>query len=257
MYSTPAANVCYFKEKNDSKLAAYYFEGGGGKKDKTLGKKNNGYDLQAGYAYSNTWAVTAAYSSRTESDSSFGNYDLLENKSTVNYKRTLFEIGMGHFSLNKNKTTTGNIFFGIGFGNYNIQENGVDSADGYSRFHKTAFIKFYIQPSVNIVTARYFHASFGGRLNFMRYGSFSSNYTDGEKAYWDFARLNNKLVIFAEPNINLQLGIPDADWIRFEMNINFMLFNLGFPESTRLTSRKGGISLGLTFNPAMAFKKSK
>jgi hypothetical protein len=256
MYSTPASNVCYFKQKNDSKLAAYYYEGGNGNTDNMQRIINTGYDIQAGYAYSNNWAVTAAYSSRTEKDSSFNNYDFSENKSEVNYKRNLFELGLGRFSLNKNKNSTGNVFFGIGFGNYSIYDNGIDSAGRYSKYHRTAFVKFYIQPSYNIVSARYVHASIGGRINFMHYGNSSSTYTDGEKNYWGLNRLNRKLAVFAEPNFNLQLSLPEANWIRFETNINFQLFDIGYPEATRLSQRKGGVSIGFYFDPAAAFQKA-
>lgn len=255
MYSTPAANICYFKQKNDSKLAAYYYQGGVGGNDYVRRITNTGYDIQAGYAYSDNWAVTAAYSSRTEKDSSFGNYDLPGNISEVNYKRNLLELGLGRFRLNARKNRTGNMFFGIGFGSYTIKDNGIYNIASSSKYYKTPFIKFYFQPSYNLVTSKYLHSSIGGRINFMFYGNSSSNYTEDEKNYWGFNKLNKKFVAFVEPNFNMQLSWPEADWIRIESNINFQLFDVGFPPGTKLSQRRGGISIGLYFNPAGVFHK--
>jgi hypothetical protein len=257
MYSTPAANVCYFKEKNDSKVAAYYFEGGTGGNTDMQRISNHGFDLQAGYAYSNNWAITAAYSSRTEKDSSFNNLDQSFNKSDVNYKRNSFEIGIGRFSLNKRKTSTGNVYFGLGFGNYSLFDNGTDSIGRYNKTHKTPFVNFFIYPSYNFVDEGFFNASIGARLNFMRYGNSSSTYSLEEKNYWSFDRLDKKLCVFAEPNLNLQLKLPELNWVRLETNINFQLFDIGFPEATRLSQRRGGVSIGLYLDPVKAFGRGK
>ncbi len=255
MYSTPAANVCYFKEKNDSKLAAYYFEGGPGGNSNKPHLTNTGFDVQTGYAYSNNWAVTAAYWHRDETDSSYFNYEDDQNRSIVKYKRNLIELGLGRFSLNKGKKSTGNLFFGVGFGNYRLQDDGIDTSVLYSKIYKISFYKFYFQPSVNIVVAKYVHAAFGGRISFMQYGTSSTTYTNVEKSYWHFDRLDRAEAIFVEPNINLQLGLPEADWIRFEANLNFLLFDFGYPLAETLSKRKGGLSVGLAFSPSKAFKK--
>lgn len=257
MYSTPAANVCYFKEKNDSKLAAYYYEGGNGSNTDMQRISNTGLDIQGGFAYSSNWALTAAYSSRTERDSSFNNYDKLEDRSEVNYKRNVFEVGIGRFSPNKSKNATSNIYFGAGFGNYNILDNGIDSTGRYSRSHKMSFFNFYIYPSYHFIDEGYFNASVGGRINFMRFGSAASTYSAAERNYWGLSRLDNKLCIFAEPNINLQLKLPELNWFRLETNFNFQLFDISYPEATRLSQRKGGISIGLYLDPVAAFSHKR
>ena len=258
MYSTPAANVCYFKEKNDSKVAAYYFEGGNGGNDKMQRISNNGYEIQAGYAYSNNWALTASYSSRSERDSSFNNYDQLYNESEVSYKRNAFEIGIGRFSSKKKRNwSTGNVYFGLGFGKYNILDNGTDSGGRYSKTHTTPFLNFFIYPSYNFMDEGFFNASIGTRLNFMRFGNSSSTYFSNEKNFWGFSRLNNKLCVFVEPNVNLQFKLPGLYWLRLETNINFQLIDIGFPEATRLSQRRGGVSIGLYVDPVAAFGRSK
>lgn len=53
IYSPSPPNNPYFKEKGDSRLAAYYSSGG----DNNIltGEKKDGFDLQAAYAISNSW----------------------------------------------------------------------------------------------------------------------------------------------------------------------------------------------------------
>ena len=59
IYSPSPPNNPYFKETGDSKLAAYYSSGGDD--NKNTGHKNNGLDLQAAYAISDHWALTAGF----------------------------------------------------------------------------------------------------------------------------------------------------------------------------------------------------
>ena len=263
VYSAPTPNVCYFKENGDSKLAAYYYEGGGGNSgNNVVGFKNQGYDVQGGYAFNNKMAITANYSYRSERDSSYNNYDALENKSLVRYIRNQFEIGLASFKFDKNKKGTTNLAFGFGAGKYKIVEQGTDfdqvtnTLKAYGREITMPFYKLYIQPSYNYVDNSYFRFSAGAKANFMYFSNQAGNYLHEEESYWGFDRLNNKLVIFFEPNFNLQAGLPQYNWIRFEMNLSFILFDLNFPGETLMKKRSGGVSLGLTFDPVAAFRKS-
>ena len=56
IYSSPAANVTYFGQKGDSKITAFYSGDGH--------NKNDGYNIQAGYAITNHLSVAASYAYR-------------------------------------------------------------------------------------------------------------------------------------------------------------------------------------------------
>ncbi|MEJ7672135.1 MAG: hypothetical protein WKF59_05375 [Chitinophagaceae bacterium] len=98
MYSASPPNP-YFKEKGESKLAAYYSSSNDNATTKEFA---GGWDLQGAYAISDHWALTASYFNRREQDVYNYMYSNPFDSSVVKYKRNLFEIGGGYFlSLNQ------------------------------------------------------------------------------------------------------------------------------------------------------------
>src|SRR5205085_216186 len=99
VYSPSAQNIPLLNKKNDYKLAGYYSGGSG------LVKYNNNYargiDLQTAYAFSDHFGVMLNEYLRWEKNG--GNNDFyIPDNSTIKYKRSLTELGVGYFvNLNR------------------------------------------------------------------------------------------------------------------------------------------------------------
>lgn len=246
IYSPSPPNNPYFKEKGESKLSAYYSSGGD---NNTLdGGKNNGYDIQGAYAIANNWALTAGYFNRKERDVySNGTYNFFES-SVVDYKRNLTDVGGGYFlPLNIKRNISFNVFGGLAFGRFSFTDKGMDKQGlSYNRFHNSRIVKWYIQPSFNIMPGKYFRASFINKFSFAHYGNIATSYTDEELQYFFLDRIKNKTIFFFEPTFNMQVGIPKCEWIKIDGGFTFS--SDPFEDVSRIEARNFNASIGLSFD---------
>ena len=226
VYAPAPPNNPYFKQKGDSKISAYY--AAGGNDGSSSGEQNHGFDVQAAYAITGHWALTADYFSRKEKDVyNYYQYGLFDS-SVVSYRRNMVSIGGGYFfGLNKRRKITFNIYGGAGLGKFSISDKGIDdSASVYTRFHRANVVKWYIQPGFNFMPGNYFWCSFTTRFVFTRYPTVNTSYSYPELDGLNLLNLANRTLSFFEPSFNIQFGIPSCPWLKI---------NSGFTLSANLT----------------------
>ncbi len=246
IYSPSPPNNPYFKEKGDSKLAAYYSSGG----DNNIltGEKNSGFDMQAAYAISNNWALTASFFKRKEQDVySSDKYNYFDS-SIVRYKRHIADFGGGYFfPLDRRKTVFFSLYGGLGFGKFSFTDNGIDKTRAnYNRVHNNTITKWFVQPSFSSFVGNYFRASFIGKFSFVHYGKNSTTYTNEELQYYWLNKINGKTFAFFEPTFNLQFGIPPLDWVKVDGGFTFS--SSPFNDISRIRARSFNASIGLCFD---------
>lgn len=214
IYSPSPANNPFFTTKGDNQLGAFYSGGDGGEGTGSR-DQNEGYDVQAAYAISDHFALTSSYYFRKERDLYSADY---YDTSTVNYKRKLFDIGVGYFiPFDRGKTATFNLYGGIGFGSFTIDDRGLTNmAVLYQRNMEAKMLKWYLQPSINFLPSKNIKIGLVGRFSFVRYSNIITNYNGDEQSYFFLDQIQNKTIGFFEPSVNLQFGIPQLDWLRIE-----------------------------------------
>jgi len=262
IYSPSTPNNPFIQQKGDSKLAAFYSSGhNGNQKNDFSNNTDRGYDLQAAYAFSNHFAVTAGYYYRNEYDeylkSSNSIYDNYFWDSYVHYKRNLTEVGAGYFfPLNDRKTVMLNLFAGFGVANFSINENGTDySRVAYTRNYSNSFTKFYFQPSINFFVTKYLRLGFVFKTSNLYYRTASTDYSVNEKNYFYLNKIEKRNFMVSEfTGINIQLNHPRYKWIMLEGAIT----SSGSLHDSLPKARTYNASIGLTFDiEKLIRKKSK
>jgi hypothetical protein len=248
IYSPSPPNNPYFKEKGESKLTAYYSGGVARGSSSAMKPINRGSDIQAAYAISNQWALTAAYFNRKERDSYRPGGNNYFDSSIVHYKRHITDFGGGYFvPLDRKQSVFFTVYGGLGFGKFSFTDNGVDKAAvSYSRFHNSAITKWFVQPSFSSFVGNYFRASFIGKLSFVHYGNIFTSYTNDELQYYWLDKINGKTFAFIEPTFNLQFGIPTVDWVKVDGGFTFS--SDPFDNISRIEARSFNASIGLCFD---------
>lgn len=242
IYSASPTNNPYFKEKGESKIAAYYSSGNHNQLTKGYAA---GFDLHGAYAIGKSWALTAGYFNRRERDVYGSSYNLYDS-SVVQYKRSLFDLGGGYFKpLNLKKTIIANIYAGFASGNFSFEDNGLDNNNSpYSRYHKNAITKWFFQPSINFIPGNV-RFSFAAKFSNVHYGKSQTSYTLDELQYFGLDKIANKSIIFFEPSFDLQFGIPKYPWVKIDFVFSSTSNYLGSPN---LNVRDINGSIGLCFD---------
>ena len=143
---------------------------------------------------------------------------------------------------------TFNIYGGIGFGKFLIRDSGKDTLGlSYSRYHNSGVTKWFVQPSFNFITGKYFRFSLIDKISFIHYGNISTSYTADELNYFELDRLSGKTVNFFEPSFNMQIGIPQLDWLKIDGGFSFTS-GLGLKDAPNLKSRFFNASIGINLD---------
>jgi hypothetical protein len=243
VYSPAPANNPFFANKGDSKLTILY-SGGDGNTGNGMRDKNEGIDIQAAYALGKEFAITSSYFFRKERDLYPEDY---YDTSTVSYKRRLTDAGIGWFkALDRRKKITFNLYAGLGFGKFSINDKGLDNNFApYSRYHTADISKWYLQQSFNFIPSSTFSIGFVGRFSFIRFSDINTNYDSDELQYFYLDRVNKRTFSVFEPSMNLQFGFKEVKWLRAEAALGFAAnWSTNFP-STRTVNASVGISLNL------------
>ncbi len=244
IYSASPPNNPYFKEKGESKVAAYYSSSNDNASTKEFA---NGWHLQGAYAIADHWALTASWFHRREQDVyNDYRYNNPFDSSVVKYKRNLFEMGGGYFiSLNPKKTITINLYGGAAFGKFSFDDNGLDgNRANYSHNHSSSITKWFFQPSVNFMPGQYIRLSFSIKTSYVHYGNIHTSYTDNELQSFNLNILNNKTLNFIEPCWNFQFGLPKYPWVKLDWIVSGVSNNVVYIENVR----QNNVSIGLTFD---------
>lgn len=261
VYASQAANINYFKQKGDSKITGYYSGDGN--------KKNDGLNIQAGYALTNHIALMAAYTHQQQHQvAGFDSINIygggifgyvqtnIFDSSVVHYKRNTVELAAGYFfPLNHQKTVTYNLYGGVSFGKMSIADAGLDlNRMNYTRFYDVNLTKYFLQGSFNIMTINdLVHFSAGGKISFFNYHSFNTSYDSSELNYFYLDKINNKTFAIWEPFFNLQFSLPQYPWIKVDGQLSLTSgFRAEYPKVRTFNG-----SIGLTIEPTRLFKKKK
>jgi hypothetical protein len=259
IYSPSAPNNPYFKEKGDSKLSTYYTSGV--RLRNRIGRENYGFDLQTAYAISNKWALTAGFFNRKEKDiypSRNDNYfNSYFDSSAVKYNRRITDFGGGYFiPLDRSRSVYFAMYSGLGLGKFSFTDNGIDKARvNYSRFHHSAITKWFVQPSLNLFDGNYLRVSFIAKFSFVHYGNIATSYTNDELQFYWLDKIKNKTIGYIEPSLNMQFGIPPAEWVKIDGGFTFS--SDPFYKNPQLQARVFNASIGLSFDFTKLKKKSK
>lgn len=248
VYSPAAHNVPVLVKKGDSKLAFNYSLNAADKaSDKFVYKdgKIRGYDLQAAYAFTNSWAVQLNYMHRKEQNS--GDFGPGPTDSTViDYRRRLTEVAAGYFHpLDKNRQVFVQVFAGMGFGKFDFTDNGRDyNSVLRSRYHKMDVTKVFIQPAIMIRSKNNFAASFSSRNSIIYFRNIKTDYTAVELDNYTLDSLEYRPKFFWEPALVNNFGFKKLPGIRLEFQIG-----LSFLMSRRFVDyRSSNVSAGLLFD---------
>lgn len=248
IYAPATPNQPLFTQKGDTKLAGYYSTSGDG--NMLTPDYCNGYDVQAAYALSNHWSVTASYFNRKE-ESYFTNKNETPAFSNAAYKRNITDVGIGYYTpLTKDKKWFFSLYGQYGFGRFSFTDAVAYDTIVYSRFYSNRINKWGLQP------AFYFKGNQNKRINFstafilkysfVHYAGTSTSYTNNEIDYFNLNRLLNKTITYFEPTWKLQFGIRECNWL--SLDINFTLCTQPFGPGDRLKSRDYNNSIGFTMD---------
>jgi hypothetical protein len=254
IYSATPANLNNFTKKGESKLNAIYF--GDGKPE------NGGVQIQAAYAFSNHWAAMASYANKWEMQTE--RYDtnrfyrnglfsgpIVEtnvfDSSVIMYKRFNYELGLGYFYHigNSNKTIF-YVYGGLGFGKQTMTDKGLDSNNiAYARYYNGNTTNYFLQFGYDVCASDNFCFSIGNKLTKSLFKQSNTNYTKQELAYFYLDKTENNSLIFWEPYINFQLGLPRYNWVKLDIQTLLSGSNLGYnyPKANKLS-----LSIGLSFD---------
>lgn len=255
IYSPSPANNPYFREKGESKLAAYYSNGGD--YNDLESEFNKGYDLQAAYAISDKWAITADYFKRNEKDNIF-NYDRTYfDSSVVRYRRNFTTFGAGYFfPLTKDKKIIMNLFGGFGPGKLVFHDAGIDdNSINYNRDYTNKLFKWYFQPSVNFFPGNYFRTGLISKMTFVHYNNAITNYTNNEMNYLGLDKLEKNTIRILELTWNMQVTFKNLKW--FYLDGGFTVSSDPFDNSTNVEARNFNASIGIFFDFSKLNKENK
>jgi Outer membrane protein beta-barrel domain len=246
IYSPAPANNPAFREKGESELSILY-SGGDGNNGIGERQKNEGTDILVAYAITDHWAVTGSYYFRREKDVYKNNYsNEVFDSSVVEYKRKLTDFGIGYFTpFNDKKKSTFSIYAGLGFGNFRLNDHGLDDtlAD-YSRFYEASLRKWYVQPGVNFWLNNDFSLGITIRYSFIHYFNNATSYNQREQEYFFLHKIKGKTIATFEPTISLQFDIPPVPWMKLYASTTATLGGHVHYPSTRAING----SIGLLFD---------
>lgn len=227
-------------------MAAYYSTGADA--NELTNEYNNGYDLQAAYAISDHFALTADYFRRKEKDAIFDSDRTYFDSSIVRYKRHLSSFGGGYFTtITNDKNISMNVFGGLGFGNYSFTDDGVENGVNYSRYYSSNLTKWYIQPSINFFIGDYFRTALVSKITWVHFSEIQNSYTPAELTYLDLDRLPGKTLSFVEGTWNAQVSFKNMHWFWLEGGLTVSSDPFTNQDSN-LEARNFNASIGIGFD---------
>ena len=254
VYSPAPPNNPYFRERGESKLAAYYSTGADA--NELTNEYNNGFDLQGAYAVSDHFALTADYFKRSEKDGIYEDNRTYFDTSLVRYKRRLTSIGAGYFTpITNDRKITMNIYGGLGFGKYSFSDDGFDNGAGYHRDYSSDMTKWYIQPSINFFVGNYFRTGLISKVSWVRFNDIETSYTSAELSYLDLDRLPGRTLRFFEATWNVQVSFRNKNW--FYLDGGFTFSSDPFVnDDTNLEARNFNASIGISLDLSKINRKN-
>lgn len=264
--SPSAYNPSFFRQKGDMKFSASAsinpstFNRNFTTADDDV-DNSFGLDGQAGFAVSNHFLIELGGMYRNETDY-FSDDDLssANNASRVDYKRSMFNVGLGYYTP---MSASGKNYFNIVLDGAIGKMSSTDNADPYDaarhRTYDANLFKLSLKPAFNFFFNDAFRMSFAPRFALLKLDNISTNYTAAEEQTLGYNTARDKFLPLFEPSLNLQAGPRNANWLKFDFGFNFATNPLvgknnndGAPvvlESYDLYSRGFQLTFGLSFYP--------
>lgn len=242
VYSPATQNIPLLCKKNDIKVGGYIATG---LNSNDLALYNNasnfGIDLHGAYAFTNHFAGMINYYNRWERNG--GDNDVVAGDSiTVKYKRNLVEFGGGYFSALENENSSFQLFAGMAFGKFQINESNAQNRISASRFHNSNITKVFIQPAIISGVHKRFTASFSLRFTMVYYNHISTDYSSSELKTYFLTDLSSSPVFFWEPAMDYVFGFKRFPGVKLDMQTGFsVLINRRFVDYRTIN-----LSLGVT-----------
>ncbi len=243
-YSPTIQNIPAFKEKNESRINASVAS--------TAVGTENSYALQAAYAVTDHFALTAAWNGSLRSqDELTTSTNSSTNTEIVKYNRRSAEFGAGVFyPLTKDKKVFFEFYGGYGFGSNDISDNMATNS-GPTGFHNSKTNRFYFQPSFSFHPVSNFTITPVLRFTSIGYSNISTNYDNNELQSYQLLDIQQKRLFFIEPALITSLGFDSAPWFRIQAQMNVSLLS----GSSNTYYRNNYFSVGFQFDPVKAFAK--
>ena len=181
--NTPSAyNPSFFQKKGDSKVS---FNGTFGAVEVLNGKNiteengakttllpadfSSGFDVETGYAFTDHFFMTLGMGHYNEADYFFDNdITMAETKSSVNYRKTMYDIGLGYYTpLSEGSKVYFNAIGGYRFGPMKSEIEG----GGTMHYFNGRANKVYIAPGFNFFFSPYFRMAVAPQFSFLKYNN--------------------------------------------------------------------------------------
>ena len=255
VYSPAASNVPLVTKKGDSKLAGYYsINPGEAKKQTTAGELNSGYglDIQAAYAFTNHFAIEAAYTKRWEKN--YADFNLnSDDSSLINYKRNSAEFGLGYYTyLDKRHASFFQLFAGVSFGKSSFTDKFF-TGNFDARHFAMDVTKIYFQPAIMIRHGESFASSLASRVSFVFFKNIVADYTAEELDKYQLKDIDKTTEIFWEPAFINTFGLKKLPGLKLEIQLG-----MAFLMSQHFVDyRTFNVSGGLVLDIPKFFEKKK
>jgi hypothetical protein len=244
-YSPTIQNIPAFKEKNEARVNASIAS--------TAAGSENSYSLQGAYAFTNNFALTAAWngSLRSQDELTTSNGNGTTNAEIVKYKRSSAEFGAGIFyPVSKDKKVFFEFYAGYGFGSNDIADN-VATNSGPNGFHNSKTNRFYFQPSFSFHPGSNFTMTPVLRFTSIGYRDIKTNYDNDELEFYKLMEISSRRLLFVEPALMTSFGFDSAPWFRIQAQMNLTLLT----KNNNTNYRNNYFSVGFQFDPVKAFAK--
>lgn len=131
-----------------------------------------------------------------------------------------------------------NAFGGLAIGKFSMNDDG--------QYFRNGITKTYLQGVLNYVPFDYLSLSFIFKTSFVHYRNVQTTYPMEKQQSYHLDELNNRTLVFFEPEINCMIGLPQYPWMRLKFSSSVSL--LSGKHSGLFNARKANNSLGLSFD---------
>ena len=249
VYSPVTQDIPLLSNKGDAKLGGY-IAGGLGSNDLKQFKNgsNFGLDFHAAYAFTNHFAGALNYYTRWERNGADNDVQVGDSI-LIKYKRNLFELGTGYFSTFNHSNTSFQVFGGVAFGKFTINESNPPNRVPYARFHSSDITKISIQPAIIAGIHKNFTAAFSSRFSMVYYNHIKTDYSETELKDYFLSDLSRSPVFFWEPAMDYVFGFKKIAGVKLELQAGIsVLMNRRFVDYRTIN-----FGLGITSN--LKFKR--
>ncbi len=214
---------------------------------------SSGFGIEGGYALTDHFMINAGVNHFNEASYYLDNdLSLGKEKSSVNYRRTFYDVGLGYYTaLNQNNTTYLNLIGGYRFGPMTSTIYG----NGKEYYFNGRSNKTYLSPAFNYFFTPVYRMSFSPTISLLKYNNINTNYDESRLNDLQLKRVYNEAFVFLEPSMAFQFGLRGSDWLKFDLGLNYAsntnikIEKSIFDDTENIRSRRLIMSVGISIYP--------